>query len=100
MGTSTLNESITSPKRLTAIAAILAEGILRLRPTLEVEPKVAAESADNLVAPYLENSGESGLNVTCRGTDVVPKKASRRGAINTTPALTTTTLLRERDCHG
>ena len=92
--------ALSAEQRLKGVAAILAEGILRPRRSLGAEPKMPAETAENLSASSLENSGETGLNVTCRGTDVVPKKASRRGASNTTPALTTTTLLRERDCHG
>lgn len=91
---------LSAEQRLAGVAGILAEGILRLRRGIGTEPKAPAETPENLAAPCLENSGETGLNVTCRGTDVVPKKASRRGASNTTPALTTTTLLRERDCHG
>ena len=83
---------LSAPQRLEEVAAIFAEGILRLRRTLGTEPEVAAQTTQNLVAACLENSGETGLNVTCRGTDVVPKKTSRRGVCTTTPALTTTTL--------
>lgn len=74
-------------QRLEAIAALLAEGVLRRRRALGTEPKMAAEKAENQAALGLENSGETRLNVTRPGTGVVPKKASRRGASNTTPAL-------------
>ena len=90
MGISNVAE-LSAQQRLEEVAAIFAEGILRLRRTLGAEPKVAAQTAENLVAACLENSGETGLNVTCRGT-ASPQKASRRGAYNTTPALTITTL--------
>lgn len=78
--------------RLADIAAILAKGILRLPQALKAEPKVASEIGQNLTTACLENSGKTRLNVTRPGTDAVPKKASRRGAEDTTPALTTTTL--------
>ena len=91
MGNSNVAE-LSDPQRLEEVAAIFAGGILRLRRTLGTEPKVAAQTTQNLVAACLENSGEIGLNVTCRGTDVAPKKASRRGVLTTTPTLTTSTL--------
>lgn len=91
MGNSSVAE-MSAPQRLEEVAAIFAGGILRLRRTLGTEPKVAAQITQNLVAACLENSGKTGLNVTCCGTDVVPKKASRRGARDTTPTLTKSTL--------
>jgi hypothetical protein len=92
MGNSNVMD-LSAPQRLDEVAAIFAGGILRLRRTLGAEPKVVAQTTQNLVAACLENSGETGLNVTRPGTDVVPKKASRRGDNSTTPALTKSTLL-------
>jgi hypothetical protein len=85
-------QSLSSVERLVEVAAILAEGILRLRLSLGAEPKMPAETAENLSAPSLENSGETRLNVSRQETSVVPKKTSRRSVISTTPTLTKSTL--------
>jgi hypothetical protein len=79
------NRGALSPaERQEQIANLLAGGILRLK-----ESQYASGTA---AAPSLDFSAETRLSGGDEGTSVVPKKASRRGATNTTPALTTTTL--------
>lgn len=88
----TIDNSLSPAMRLTEIAVIFARGILRLRHAVEISQALDAEVGTDSSSPSLENSGQTRLNVTRPGADAVPKKASRRGASNTTPALTTTTL--------
>jgi hypothetical protein len=101
MENSDLAEDASPEERRQSIAAILARGVLRMS-VLELErpssggPSDRGEDAMQPLEPVAKTRLSGEVKRDQRG----PQKRSRPGSEDTAPALTTTTLLRERDCHG